>query len=481
MEINNGDTIKSYYRMINRFPLITREEEVELAARIKKGEKRAKEKLIESNLRLVVKIAHNFKGLGLPLQDLISEGNIGMIRAVEKFDPAKGAKFSSYASWWIKQGMRRAINNQAKTVRIPVQSNSKIIKIRKAENVLTEDLSRKPTDKELAEYTGYTIRTIISLKSIKTTTISIDAPIEQYGKKTFEEIYLGQEDPEFERRKIEELAKNACKLLPKLEKRERLILTHRFGLNGQEPKTLESVSKLIGRTRERVRQLQQKALSELNRLMDKNTTDYEKETDFSPIIPIETKGKIVKIDYLHKKREKTKTKLLKEKVVKKTENLETIISTTKQSKEIKTPSKITKQNWKTDYQRFKRGEIKFVDPTNDLLYKILSELDGLDQFEETIDLIYDVKQKLVLDKLYVENQDYKQTASQLNWSEEEVKQTEYEGIYFIAKKLSLLPEDNNSTTPLENINSLVVEPSHPNSRENEVWYHEREDCFEYHL
>ncbi len=124
------DTMKVYMQEIGQIPLVTREEEVDLAADIAKGSAAARHKLIQSNLRLVVKIAHDFKGLGLPLVDLISEGNIGLMKAVEKFDPSKGAKFSSYAAWWIKQSMRRALSNQSRTIRIPVQSAGKINKIK---------------------------------------------------------------------------------------------------------------------------------------------------------------------------------------------------------------------------------------------------------------------------------------------------------------------------------------------------------------
>ena len=144
------ESMKGYMRDIKQIPLITVEEEVELAARIKKGDLIAKEKLIGANLRLVVKIAHDFKGMGFSLPDLVSEGNMGLIRATEKFDPAKGAKFSSYAAWWIKQAMRRAISEKSKTIRIPVASVSKMLKIRKMYDILEKEYQPEPTNAELA-------------------------------------------------------------------------------------------------------------------------------------------------------------------------------------------------------------------------------------------------------------------------------------------------------------------------------------------
>jgi len=148
---SDHDTMKLYMERIGQYSLVTRQEEIELAAEIDKGSEEARQKLIRSNLRLVVKIAHDFKGRGLPLLDLISEGNIGLVRAVEKFDPSKGAKLSSYAAWWIKQAMRRALANQSRTIRVPVQSASKIGKIQTAQTALRDRHQREPTDAEIAE------------------------------------------------------------------------------------------------------------------------------------------------------------------------------------------------------------------------------------------------------------------------------------------------------------------------------------------
>ncbi|MBQ7652354.1 MAG: RNA polymerase sigma factor RpoD/SigA, partial [Victivallales bacterium] len=238
---------------IGQYPLVTPDEEIKLAAKIAKGDNDARGKLIRSNLRLVVKIAHDFKGLGLPLLDLISEGNIGLMRAVEKFDPSKGAKLSSYAAWWIKQSMRRALANQARTIRIPVQSASKICKIQAAKVKLSEQLGRDPTDKEIADEVKLTERTVTGLRLGKTTTISLHDPIQHGEDGEFRDIIPDDKStaPD-EVVQDEETLSHMLQLTEKLDMRERAILELRFGLNGERPKTLEEVSQSIGRTRERV-------------------------------------------------------------------------------------------------------------------------------------------------------------------------------------------------------------------------------------
>src|SRR5207245_4541070 len=162
----DGDTaIKLYLREIGQVKLLTPEEEIELAARIKRGDKKAREKMIKANLRLVVKIAHDYEGFGLPLLDLISEGNIGLMKAVERFDPAKGGKLSTYGSWWIKQSIKRALANQSKTIRLPVHLVDKISKMRRTAMKLQEVLGREPTDEELAEELGMTASRVAQLRT----------------------------------------------------------------------------------------------------------------------------------------------------------------------------------------------------------------------------------------------------------------------------------------------------------------------------
>ena len=269
--LSDNDTMKLYMQNIGQYPLVTPEEEIKLAARIAKGDNDARGKLIRSNLRLVVKIAHDFKGLGLPLLDLISEGNIGLMRAVEKFDPSKGAKLSSYAAWWIKQSMRRALANQARTIRIPVQSASKICKIQAAKAKLMEQLGREPTDKEIADEVKLTERTVTGLRLGKTTTISLHDPIQHGEDGEFRDIIPDDKStaPD-EVVQDEETLSHMLVLTEKLDERERRILELRFGLNGERPKTLEEVSQSIGRTRERVRQIQNQALEKLKSMLEED-------------------------------------------------------------------------------------------------------------------------------------------------------------------------------------------------------------------
>jgi RNA polymerase primary sigma factor len=256
------DGIGEYIQEIKYIPLISREEEIVLAALIREGNEDARKKLIESNLRLVVKIAHDFKGFGVPLLDLISEGNIGLMRATEKFDPAKGAKFSSYGAWWIKQAMRKALSQKNKTIRIPVQTAGKINKFQRVRMRLSEELGRKPTDKEIADAMPYSERVIRRLREIDFKIFSLQDPIVQGEATTFEDIIPEIVDERGESGEYLDLIPQAMERY--LDDRERQIIYLRFGLNGTAPKTLEETSRVIGRTRERVRQIQNKALSKLN-------------------------------------------------------------------------------------------------------------------------------------------------------------------------------------------------------------------------
>ncbi len=265
---SRNDTMKVYMQDIGQISLVTQKEEVELAAAIHGTDSFAYEKaravLIQANLRLVVKIAHDFKGLGLPLLDLISEGNIGLMRAVEKFDPAKGAKFSSYAAWWIKQSMRRALANQSRTIRIPVQSAGKINKIKSVRMKLVETLGREPTDSEIAERLDFSERTVAGLRLADLRTFSLHDPIQQGEDGEFQDIIPDRRatTPDQILGNVESVYR-LIDLLEELDQREQSILRMRFGLDGKRPRTLEEVSQEIGRTRERVRQIQNQALTKL--------------------------------------------------------------------------------------------------------------------------------------------------------------------------------------------------------------------------
>ena len=270
--VTKNDSMKVYMHDIGQISLVSKDQEVTLAAQIHgrnhDSHDEARATLIEANLRLVVKIAHDFKGLGLPLLDLISEGNIGLMRAVEKFDPSKGAKFSSYAAWWIKQSMRRALANQSRVIRIPVQSAGKINKIKSVKMKLAEKLGREPTDEEIAANLGFSGRTVTGLRLADLRTFSLHDPIQQGEDGEFQDIIPDQGAMSPDRiLGDEESVHRLLSLLSQLDERERLILQLRFGLDGKRPKTLEEVSQEIRRTRERVRQIQNQALAKLRAML----------------------------------------------------------------------------------------------------------------------------------------------------------------------------------------------------------------------
>jgi len=265
--------IQIYLREIGQIPLLTPQEEIDLAARIKKGDREARALMIKANLRLVVKIAHDYANLGLPLLDLVSEGNIGLMKAVERFDPAKGGKLSTYAAWWIKQSIKRALDNQSKTIRIPVHLVDKISKMRRISLQMSEELGREPTDDELAEEIGISTGKVSQLKTVSIRPASLDAPISDDDLTEFGEI-VGDEDAQtpFALLRDKNLRDEVSGLLAVLDDRERKIIFQRFGLDGGKPKTLEEVGKKFGVTRERIRQLQNIALAKLRLALSKKET-----------------------------------------------------------------------------------------------------------------------------------------------------------------------------------------------------------------
>ena len=266
--MEDTDNLKIYMDGISQYGLLSREEEARLAQKAQAGDEEAKKQLINSNLRLVVKIAHDFKGHGVPLTDLISEGNLGLIKAVGMFDPSKGAKLSSYAAWWIKQYMRRAIYNQSPIVRIPTQNHIKALHVRAAKRTLSAELGREPTESEIAERLNLTPRMVANAKNGLTTTIYLDAEIRNGEDSVYSEIIADPTSASPDTVAInQELSTQIHSLTEVLDSRERDIIVMRFGLDGQPPMTLDEVSKAIGRTRERVRQLQNSALQKLKQLM----------------------------------------------------------------------------------------------------------------------------------------------------------------------------------------------------------------------
>ncbi len=275
---SDRNVMRSYMQEIGKTPLLTPEEEVDLAARIKKGDKEARDRMISANLRLVVKIAHDYNNFGLPLLDLISEGNIGLVKAVERFDPSKGGKLSTYAAWWIKQSIKRALANQSKTIRLPVHLVDKIAKMRKVTAELAEELDREPTDEEIAYMMGMPINKVAHLKTVSVRPSSLDAPVGEDGDTSFGEL-VGDENQASPLQDLQEktISDDVQSIIDLLEDREADIIRLRFGLDGSRPLTLEEVGEQFDITRERVRQIQNIAIYKMRRIMTDNERQRTRE------------------------------------------------------------------------------------------------------------------------------------------------------------------------------------------------------------
>ena len=266
------DSVRLYLREIGKIPLLTPEEEADLAQRIVKGDKNAKDKMVESNMRLVVSIAKRYGGRGLDFLDLIQEGNTGLLRAVEKFDPEKGFKFSTYATWWVRQAITRAIADQARTIRIPVHMVETINKVLRTTRKLTAELNREPTNEEIAKELDMEPEKIDYVMRIKQDIASLDASIGREGDD--EDSVLGDFVEDEERDSPEESAANQIlkeqlsEIIATLTDREQKIIRLRFGIGGGRPHTLEEVGAEFDVTRERIRQIEAKALSKLRKNKD---------------------------------------------------------------------------------------------------------------------------------------------------------------------------------------------------------------------
>jgi RNA polymerase primary sigma factor len=276
--IDSDKTIKIYLREIGQTALLTPAEEIVLAARIKKGDEEAKSLMIRANLRLVVKIAHDYSRYGLPLLDLISEGNIGLMKAVERFDPKKGGKLSTYAAWWIKQSIKRALANQSKTIRLPAHLVDKIARMRRTEHQLTERFGREPTVEELAIELQVEPSVVTHWQTVSLKPASLDAPVGDSDSSEFGEL-IGDDRA---RTPFDEINDRHLKLemeglLDRLDRRERDILKYRYGLKGARVETLETVGRRFKITRERVRQIQNAAVTKLRQMMDENARISEPE------------------------------------------------------------------------------------------------------------------------------------------------------------------------------------------------------------
>jgi RNA polymerase primary sigma factor len=258
--------ITLYMREIGRVKLLTPQEEIELAARIKQGDGEARDLMIKANLRLVVKIARSYEGMGMPLLDLVSEGNIGLMRAVERFNPGKGGKLSTYSCWWIKRAIIQAFANQSKITRVPVHVMEKLRKMRRVALRLREELGRDPTDEELAAELGTTASRIARMRMAVVEPVSLDAETNGEGSCSYAEV-IADERTETPCQKLENETNRVMvrKIIDTLTRREQAVLNSRFGLNGNDPKNLEEVGKELNITDERVRQIQNAAFVKLRR------------------------------------------------------------------------------------------------------------------------------------------------------------------------------------------------------------------------
>jgi RNA polymerase primary sigma factor len=254
---------------VNSVPLLTREDEVRLAAAIKRGDEQAREQMIRANLRLVVKIAREYEHLGLPVADLVSEGIIGLTKAVDRFQPSKGGKLSTYGSWWIRQQIRRALANQGRTIRLPVHVESKLYRLSRVEARLRNELDREPTDDELSAELNMPAKKIEQLRDASIRASSLDTPVGSDDITTVGELVADEYSvsPADELQRKVDHAK-LRRLLRRLPEREARILHLRFGLNGGDELTLEDVGREFNLTRERIRQLQNEAFAKLKAMMD---------------------------------------------------------------------------------------------------------------------------------------------------------------------------------------------------------------------
>jgi RNA polymerase primary sigma factor len=278
MPLSDRDSLQVYMQAISKTPLLKPEEEVELAERIKQGDQEARDKMIAANLRLVVKIAYQYNNFGLQLLDLISEGNIGLIKAVERFDPSKGGKLSTYAAWWIKQSIKRALANQSKTIRLPVHLVDRIAAMRKITAQLADELDREPSDEEIAHVMGIPVNKVAHLKSVSVRPASLDAPVADDSNTSFGEL-VGDDSQDDPLAQLQEKStfKDVERILRHLEPREADIIRLRFGLNGASSMTLEEVGEHFKVTRERVRQIQNMAIHKMRRIMLDNERQRSRE------------------------------------------------------------------------------------------------------------------------------------------------------------------------------------------------------------
>lgn len=273
------DPIKAYFKDVRGIPLLTPEEEINLGRRVQQGDKKARDKMIRSNLRLVISIAKRYSNLGVALSDLIEEGNIGLMKSVEKFDPDRGFRFSTYAAWWIKQGISRAIIDQGKMIRVPVYMNEEILKYKKAIEHLTHKLNRSPRKGEIAKKLGLPVGRINDFERSIARMSSLDAPIGEDGDGQVRDLIEDKSaiapDENLEIFFNQEKAQSFLELL---SDRERKILNMRFGLIDGDTHTLAEIAKELGVSRERVRQLEVATIKKIRQVIkDRKESDKDEE------------------------------------------------------------------------------------------------------------------------------------------------------------------------------------------------------------
>ena len=261
------DSLQLFLKDIGKVRLLTAQEEVDLARRIERGEFDAKQRMVESNLRLVVSIAKNYRNQGLPFLDLIQEGTLGLVRATEKFDYRKGFKFSTYATWWIRQAVARALSDKARTIRMPVHIVERLNRIGRAERMLVTELGHEPTAEQIAEVTGIEPEEVHSIKRSARAPVSLEKPVGDDEGLEFGHFIADERAESPYERAAEILAKEALReALENLSYRQRRVLELRYGLGGEHPRTLDEVGRTFNVTRERIRQIESQSLKTLQSL-----------------------------------------------------------------------------------------------------------------------------------------------------------------------------------------------------------------------
>jgi len=271
--VTSRENLRVYLKEIERIPLLTREQEGELARRVRTGDAAAKARLSEANLRLVVQIARRYRNRGLPLPDLIEEGNIGLLRAVEKFDGERGTRFSTYATWWIRQAIVRALANQARIIRLPVHVELLLGRYTRAQQRLTQELERPPTMEELAAALGTTVEQVEELEEIRLQPVSLETPIGEGQGRVSDLIADPSADPRDALVSLFRERADLVSVLDDLAANERTVLRRRFGLEGDPPEKLEAIGQRLGLTRERIRQIEAAGLRKLRALLGARGVD----------------------------------------------------------------------------------------------------------------------------------------------------------------------------------------------------------------